>query len=73
MSLAKNSSVRCDWCGRLSRNALGEYVRPDGSAGYIGCPDWAKEDAAGDDGRDICTDCEMDPPGIGVELDELRG
>lgn len=35
MSLAKNGSIRCDGCGKLSRTKDGYYRRPDGTAGYI--------------------------------------
>ena len=53
MSLTKNNCVRCDWCGRLSRAELGEYLRPDGvTAGYIHAPDWDKEGEL-----DICCEC----------------
>jgi hypothetical protein len=53
MSEATNGSVRCDWCGKLSRHPLGEYTRPGGvSVGYIRAPDWDK------DGEfDICREC----------------
>jgi hypothetical protein len=52
MSLIRNGSCRCDWCGRLSRNQLGQYTRGDGSAGYIHSPDWDKDGA-----QDICEEC----------------
>lgn len=35
MSLNKNKSVRCDRCGKLSRDPQGYYKKPDGTAGYI--------------------------------------
>jgi hypothetical protein len=43
--------VRCDVCGKFSRNrTTGEYVRKDGSCGYI----WPDEKT---DSKDVCDDC----------------
>ena len=63
MSLCKNNSIRCDWCGRLTRNKNGEYRKTDGSAGYIHQPEWTRF-PDGDptrmslpDSRDICEEC----------------
>lgn len=73
MSVTWNKCVRCDWCGRLSRNRLGEYTKPDGvSAGYIRQPDWFRnEDGSNrytDDGTDICEECAADRcPGCGSD------
>ena len=72
MSVTKNKCVRCDWCGKLSNNALGEYTKPDGvCAGYIHMPDWCRNEdgsAKGDDGRDICEECAEDRcPSCGSE------
>lgn len=51
MSAFGKQGVRCDRCGKFSRSRnTGEYVRKDGSCGYI----WPDED---DDKRDICDDC----------------
>ena len=64
MSLVKNKSVRCDWCGKLSRHPRGEYTKPDGvSVGYINAPNW---DPSGAD--DICEECEGSRcPGCGSD------
>lgn len=62
MSVTKNKCVRCDWCGKLSRHDLGEYEKPDGSAGYIHSPDWERNpDGSYKPGcghKDICEECE---------------
>jgi hypothetical protein len=39
---------RCDRCGKIANNRMGEYVRKDGSQGYV----WHDES-----GEDICDDC----------------
>jgi hypothetical protein len=63
MSRAKNGSVRCDWCGRLSRSPDCAYTRPDGSAGYIVQPEWERfpgGDPTADSiqsTNDICEEC----------------
>lgn len=41
---------RCDGCGKISMNRTGEYVRKDGSAGYINSEE---QDGA----KAFCTDC----------------
>jgi len=65
MSLAKNGSIRCDWCGRLTGNKDGEYTAPDGaSAHYIRQPEWERFPGGRTDvgsvesDRDICEECE---------------
>lgn len=51
MSAFGKQGVRCDKCGKFSRNRnTGEYTRKDGSCGYI----WPDEK---DDSKDICDDC----------------
>jgi hypothetical protein len=56
MSATANNGVRCDGCGRISRNPLGEYRKPDGSAGYIlGTPFW--DETSTDDDQDYCEEC----------------
>jgi hypothetical protein len=56
MSRMKNGSIRCDWCGKLTRSRDGEYTKPDGvSAGYIHSPDWEK-----DGPMEICEECAED-------------
>jgi hypothetical protein len=52
MSVIATGTVRCDWCGKLSRHQYGEYVRKDGAAGYIRAPDWDKSGK-----KDVCDDC----------------
>lgn len=73
MSQTRNGGIRCDWCGRLTRNRSGEYTRPDGvSAGYIVQPEWERF-PGGDptresipSERDICEECAADRcPGCG--------
>ncbi len=66
MSLTKNRAVRCDWCGRLSRNPNGEYAKTDGTAGYIVQPEWERF-PGGDptatsvpSSSDICEECAAD-------------
>lgn len=55
MSQTANGAVRCDGCGRISRNPIGEYQNPDGSLGYIvGTPFWGVDV---DDGKDWCQTC----------------
>jgi hypothetical protein len=57
MSIFKTTGVRCDWCGKISMNAHGEYTKPDGiSCGYINMPEWMRENGT-DDGSDICEEC----------------
>lgn len=50
MSAFGKRGVRCDTCGKFSKNPQGEYTRKDGSAGYI----WLREE---DDSKDDCDDC----------------
>ena len=50
MSAFGKHGARCDYCGKFSKNPRGEYVRKDGSAGYM----WPDEN---DDTKDICSDC----------------
>jgi len=64
MSRMKNGSIRCDWCGRLTRNENGEYTKPDGvSAGYIVQPEWQRFPGGRTDvgsipsEDDICEEC----------------
>lgn len=73
MSATKNNAVRCDWCGKLSSNQLGEYTKPDGrSAGYINSPEWERNEDGSykEDGgwADICEECEANRcPGCGSD------
>ena len=63
MSRMKNMAIRCDWCGKLTRSRDGEYVRPDGSAGYIVQPEWERFPGGRTDNgsipseNDICEEC----------------
>lgn len=65
MSRTKNGCVRCDWCGKISRSQDAEYMRPDGSAGYIVEPEWMRfpggDHTAPQEGEpagmDICEEC----------------
>lgn len=53
MSAFGKRGVRCDTCGKFSRGKqTGEYVRKDGTQGYI-----YPENNENPDGRDICSDC----------------
>lgn len=52
MTLLRNRSHRCDFCGKLSRAEDGYYRKPDGTAGYIHSPDWDK-----DGPFDTCEEC----------------
>lgn len=55
MSWFGKTGVRCDWCGKISNNASGEYTRQDGvTAGYIRM---MLDRNGQDDGRDRCDDC----------------
>lgn len=73
MSLTKNGCTRCDWCGKLSNNKLGEYTKPDGACvGYINQPEWYRTESGADkgidDGSDICEECEDNRcPGCGSD------
>lgn len=44
MSRTKNNRTRCDWCGKLTSDALGHYLKPDGSGNYgrIVQPEWER-------------------------------
>lgn len=46
---------RCDKCGKISNNRTGEYVRKDGTCGYINTQE-------GDNTADgpICSDCRLE-------------
>ncbi len=64
MSRTRNNAIRCDWCGRLTRNVNGEYTRPDGvSAGYIVQPEWERfpggvtTDGSIESNNDVCEEC----------------
>lgn len=50
MSATKNNRRRCDKCGKISSNQLGEYVRKNGACGYINHQE-------GDVVGDTCDDC----------------
>ncbi len=55
MSRARNGSIRCDWCGKLTASQDGAYRLPghtDGAVGYMHSPDWDK-----DSDTDICEEC----------------
>ena len=43
---------RCDWCGKVTSDPAGEYLRPNGEIGFIAPPD---DDKAGT--NDICDEC----------------
>ena len=67
MSVTKNGCVRCDWCGKLSKNKQGEYTKPDGvNAGYIHQPEWERFPEGRSDlssipsNNDICEECAED-------------
>lgn len=58
MSAFGKHGTRCDTCGKFSKNpTTGEYIRKNGSAGYI----WPEyENVASvtiENGRDICEEC----------------
>ena len=61
MTAMKNGGVRCDVCGRLSRDPLGYYQNRDGSSGCIreaaqqGRPDLPAN-------ADVCDHCAPPPP-----------
>jgi hypothetical protein len=66
MSQTKNGCLRCDWCGKLTRSKSCEYVKANGSAGYINQPEWerfpggdpTKPGPNGPDAdKDICEEC----------------
>lgn len=62
MGMTRNGAVRCDGCGKLSRHLLGEYTRPDGTAGYINSHGRNSD-------VDYCEECEADRcPGCGSDL-----
>jgi hypothetical protein len=50
MTLTKNGAVRCDDCGKLSRHPMGEYLKPDGSVGYINSKGQNSD-------KDYCDEC----------------
>lgn len=55
MSLTANNAIRCDVCGKISRNPIGEYTRPDKSAGYIRPMEFIDPTDLSD--QDICDEC----------------
>jgi hypothetical protein len=66
MSLFRKTGVRCDFCGKFTRDRQGHYQRADGSWGVIVQPEWERFPlgdssnrirAAVSSGRDICDDC----------------
>lgn len=63
MSRFRKHGVRCDWCGKFTSNANGEYQKPDGSAGYIVQPEWERFPGGRTDvgsvqsTNDICEEC----------------
>ena len=52
MSRMKNLTIKCDYCGKFTRNEDGYYKKKDGTAGYIHSPDWDKDGAF-----DTCEEC----------------
>lgn len=76
MSLTKNGCTRCDWCGKLTRDRDGHYLKPDGvNYGRIVQPEWqrfpggdqtSQNQIQSDD--DICEECEYNRcPGCGSD------
>ena len=62
----KKTGLRhCTGCGKFSKNQIGEYVRPDGSCGYI--------NDEGDGKGDVCTDCRIPISTVGVEAADRLG
>jgi hypothetical protein len=75
MSAFGKHGVRCDWCGKISTNLRGEYVRPIRNqwgvqlAGYIAMRKIGGEDL----GHDICQECNANLcPFRNYSLDESR-
>lgn len=72
MSRTRNGCIRCDWCGRLTRDKDAHYRKPDGTYGVVVQPEWTRF-PGGDptvpsipDDRDICEECAADLcPGCG--------
>jgi hypothetical protein len=65
MSLTKNRRIRCDWCGKLTSDQLGHYLKADGvNYGRIVQPEWERF-PGGDEtsanqiqsDHDICEEC----------------
>lgn len=57
MSLTSNNGVKCDFCGKISRNEVGEYIK-NKMCMYIR--------AIGNTDKDICDECVVD-----YNVDEL--
>lgn len=63
MSRTRNNAVRCDWCGKLSRDPDSAYRKADGTTGYIVQPEWERfpgGDHTADSvpsNNDICEEC----------------
>lgn len=70
MSLTKNKCVRCDWCGKLTRDRDAHYLKPDGvNYGRIVQPEWVRFPGGDptaemvphpDEEKDICEECAAD-------------
>jgi hypothetical protein len=52
MSRFGKHGYRCNYCGKFTTSRDGEYTRPDGSAGYMHDPVWAKGTEL-----DTCEEC----------------
>lgn len=64
MSLTKNKRTRCDWCGKLTSDNLGHYLKPDGrNYGRIVQPEWERFPGGNPTAdsvqstNDICEEC----------------
>lgn len=63
MSQLRNKAIQCDWCGKLTKGAGGEYRRKDGSYGRIVQPEWERFPGGDPTGpgiqteNDICEEC----------------
>ena len=56
MSAMKNGSVRCDTCGRLTRDITGQYERKDGGIGTIAAETHFYPELPSSE-RDLCDEC----------------
>lgn len=61
MTAVANGAVRCDGCGKISRNPLGEYVRKDGTTAYILAEEFYDGTAVGSI-KDFCVECATPTP-----------
>lgn len=71
MSWNKDKQMtHCNFCGKFSKNDLGEYTRKDGSAGYIN--NSKIQEVLPDSLLDCCDECDPTPEQIKAKDKRLK-